>query len=76
MPKEWYFLKIGIEAKAGFEVDFQNLELNNFEILSKQIQSFEPSKESKLNFVFDAEGLRVDFLRFCQRFFPEPGHEK
>jgi glycosyltransferase involved in cell wall biosynthesis len=74
--KNGIFSKLVLESKAGFEVDFQNLNLNNFKAIFKQIESYEPSKASKLNFVFDAEGLRTDFLRFCQRFFPESGHEK
>jgi glycosyltransferase involved in cell wall biosynthesis len=74
--KNGIFSKLVLEAKAGYEVDFQNVELNNFEKISKQIQSFEPSIESNREFIFDGEGLRMDFLRFGQRFFPESGQKK
>jgi glycosyltransferase involved in cell wall biosynthesis len=70
------FSKLVLESESGFEVDFQNPYLNNFEEIFKKIQSYESSKESKLNFVFAAEELRIDFLRFCQRFFPESGQKK
>ena len=66
--KDGSFSKLVVKSEAGFEVDFQNIESNDFKNLNDQIQSFKPGKKNGSEFVFDAQGLRTDFLSFCQIF--------
>jgi len=66
--KNGSFSKSIIASHAGFEVDYHNPDCNDFIGLNDKILSFQPKNRFGLDFVFDAQGLRADFLNFCKRF--------